>query len=155
MSKRFFRYGELHLVILVVLSERALHGYELMGELARLFGPAYRPSPGSVYPAVKALAMEGLLARETGDGTARYRTTAQGTQAVEARRDELVALEQRTGVRLDPTDDRLERSLKHFVTRVQALSGRVDPDRAARVIDHAAEQIEDLDPHPTKGEHHG
>jgi DNA-binding PadR family transcriptional regulator len=151
MSRRFFRYGELHLVILVLLSERALHGYELMGELARLFGPEYRPSPGSVYPAVKALTEEGLLARERDDGKARYRATAQGAQAVEARRDELVALEERTGVRLDPAEDQLERSLTRFVSRVRALAGRVDPDRAARVIDRAAEQIEDLDPHPTKG----
>jgi DNA-binding PadR family transcriptional regulator len=151
MSKRFFRYGELHLVILVLLSERALHGYELMGELARLFGPAYRPSPGSVYPAIKALTEEGLLSQESSDGKVRYRATAQGAQAVDVRRDELVALEERTGVRLDPADDRLERSLTRFVSRVRALAGRVDPDRAARLIDDAAEQIEDLDPHPTKG----
>jgi DNA-binding PadR family transcriptional regulator len=151
MSKRFFRYGELHLVILVLLSERALHGYELMGELSRLFGPAYQPSPGSVYPAVKALTEEGLLSGESADGKVRYRTTAQGAQAVDLRRDELMALEERTGVRLDPADDRLERSLTRFVSRVRALAGRVDPDHAARVIDDAAEQIEHLDPHPTKG----
>jgi DNA-binding PadR family transcriptional regulator len=33
-----------------------------MSELARLFGPAYRPSPGGVYPAVKSLVVQGLTA---------------------------------------------------------------------------------------------
>lgn len=151
MGRRFFRYGELHLVILVLLSERALHGYELMGELARLFGPAYQPSPGSVYPAVKALTEESLLAREPGGDKVRYRTTERGRQALTERHGELVALEERTGVRLDPGDDELERSLTRLAARVRAVAGRVDPHEAARVIDRAAAQIENLDPNPMKG----
>lgn len=146
---RFFRHGELHLVILVLLTGRALHGYELMGELARLFAPAYQPSPGSVYPAIKALTAEGLLVRIDDDSRARYLATATGERAVVDRRGELLALEERTGVRLEPGDD-LERSLTRLEARVRAVAGRVDPDRVARVIDHAAQQIEDLDPHPTK-----
>lgn len=150
MGRRFFRHGELHLVLLVLLTDRALHGYELMGELERLFAPAYHPSPGSVYPAIKSLTEEGLLTREQVDGRARYRTTPTGEQAVADRRDELAHLEERTGVRLDPSDE-LERSLTRLVARVHAVAGRVEPGPAGRILDRAADQIEDLDPHHREG----
>src|SRR2546421_11662001 len=81
MSPRFFRHGELPLVLLALLDDRPMHGYELMSELARLFGPAYRPSPGTVYPAVEALEAEGLVDGETHDGRTTYRTTEAGAQA--------------------------------------------------------------------------
>ena len=44
---RFFRYGELPLVLLALIEQEPLNGYELMGELERLFGPAYQPSAGA------------------------------------------------------------------------------------------------------------
>ena len=69
-SRRFFRSGELHLVLLALLGSRPQHGYELLSELAARFGPAYQPSPGSVYPALSALEAEGLLlAEDDGGGT--------------------------------------------------------------------------------------
>jgi DNA-binding PadR family transcriptional regulator len=144
MGRRFFRHGELHLVILVLLSGRALHGYELMGELGHHFGPAYRASPGSVYPAVKALTAEGLLAPEQDGDRTRYRTTRAGEEAVAARRDELVRLEERTGTRLG-TADQLERSLERLAARVRAVGGRVDPDRVAHLLDEVADEIEQLE----------
>lgn len=150
MGRRFFRHGELHLAILALLADDALHGYELMGELGRRFGPDYHPSPGSVYPAVKVLAQEGLLARASHGGRVRYRTTSTGHQALADRRDQLLHLEERTGVRLSPSDE-LERSLGRLVDRVRGLSSRADTRRAALVLDRATDQIADLDPHPMKG----
>ena len=37
MSRRFFRHGELPLVLLALLAERPKHGYEIMADLTRLF----------------------------------------------------------------------------------------------------------------------
>jgi DNA-binding PadR family transcriptional regulator len=98
-----------------------------MSDLARLFGPHCRPSPGSVYPAVEALQGEGLIDGETQNGRTTYRTTAAGSEALVARSDALAAVEVRTGARLLP------------------LSGRVDPEAAAAVLDRAAAEIESLD----------
>jgi DNA-binding PadR family transcriptional regulator len=154
MGRRFFRHGELHLVLLVLLSSRARHGYELMAELGRLFGPEYHPSPGSVYPAVKALAAEELIAPEPESEPTRYRTTVSGEAAVADRRAALVALEQRTGVRLGGSD-RLEAALEHFTARVRRLAGRVDPERVAELLDDAATDIEHLEPRPVEDRHDG
>ena len=35
MGKRFFRHGELHLVLLALLSRRPMHGYDLMKDVPK------------------------------------------------------------------------------------------------------------------------
>src|SRR5947208_16612159 len=114
MPRRFFRHGELPLVLLALLADRPMHGYEVMSELTRLFGPAYRPSPGTVYPAVDALEAEGLLDGDAHDGRTTYRTTEAGDEALAERADALAALEQRTGVRVRESD-----SLEPTLARVR------------------------------------
>jgi DNA-binding PadR family transcriptional regulator len=143
LPRRFFRHGELPLVLLALLAERPRHGYEIMAELKRLFGPRYRPSPGSVYPAIEALHAEGLIDGQTRDGKTTYRVTATGEQAIEARRDALAALEVRTGARFGDADS-IEPLLDRFRARLAPLSGRVDPQAIAAVLQRAAADIEGL-----------
>jgi len=139
--RRFFRHGELPLVVLAMLADRPMHGYELMSELSRLFGPRYRPSPGSVYPALEALEAEGLLAGETEDGRNTYRVTDTGVEALESRLDDLAALELRTGVRVRPAES-LESVLAGFRARLSPLSGRVDVAAMKPILERAAAEIE-------------
>ena len=143
MPRRFFRHGELPLVLLALLAERPRHGYEIMAELKRLFGPRYRPSPGSVYPAIEALAAEGLIDGQAQEGKTTYRLTAAGEQAMHARRDALAALEVRTGARFGDADA-IEPLLDRFRARLAPLSGRVDPQAIAAVLQQAAADIEGL-----------
>jgi DNA-binding PadR family transcriptional regulator len=146
MPRRFFRHGELPLVLLALIAEQTRHGYEIMGELDRLFGPAYRPSPGSVYPAVEALQAEGLIEGELGNGKTTYRTTAAGGEALATHGDALAALELRTGARLARTDS-IEPVLARFKARLAPLSGRVDCAAVAAVLERAATEIESLNGH--------
>lgn len=149
MSPRFFRHGELPLVLLALLAERPRHGYEVMAELARLFGPAYRPSPGSVYPAVEALAAEGLIEGEPAGGRTTYGITRAGEDALRERAEMLAELELRTGAWLGGADS-LDTVVNRFRARVAPHSGRVDPEAIAAVLDRAAEEIENLDQPPLK-----
>jgi DNA-binding PadR family transcriptional regulator len=149
VSKKFFRHGELQLVLLALLAERPRHGYDVMTELGRLFGPAYRPSPGSVYPAVEALEAEGLLEGSEGDGRTTYRITPVGAQALQDRGEMLAAFELRKGVRLRPSES-FEPMLERFKVRLSARSGRVDPEALAAVLDRAAVEIERLNGTPKK-----
>lgn len=139
--RRFFRHGELPLVVLAMLADRPMHGYELMSELSRLFGPRYRPSPGSVYPALEALEAERLLEGEAETGRNTYRATEAGLEALEKRVDDLAALELRTGVRVRPAES-LEPVLARFRARLSPLSGSVDVAAIERVLDRAAAEIE-------------
>ncbi|HZU73091.1 MAG TPA: PadR family transcriptional regulator [Acidimicrobiales bacterium] len=141
---QFFAPGELPLVLLAVLANQPRHGYELMTELDRLFAPAYSSSAGSVYPAIAALAEEGLIVAESTGARKVYRPTASGRSALAKRRSTLAAIEVRTGARLYP-DGGLDGPLERFVKRVGELSGRVDPDKVEQVLDEAATAIEALD----------
>jgi DNA-binding PadR family transcriptional regulator len=145
MSRRFFRHGELPLALLALLSDRPKHGYEIMADLTRLFGPRYRASPGTVYPAIEALEAEGLIEGQAVDGGGKtvYANTGAGGEALDARRELLAELELRTGVRLGPGAS-LEPLLARFKARLAPLSGHVDPTAVAAVLERAANEIEGL-----------
>jgi DNA-binding PadR family transcriptional regulator len=149
MPRRFFRHGELPLVLLALLADRPMHGYDVMSQLARLFGPQYRPSPGSVYPAVDALETEGLVEGEARAGRKTYKTTVAGAEALAERADDLAALELRTGARVRRSES-LEPTLARFNARLAPLSGRVDADAVTAILDRAAVEIESLDGLPTE-----
>lgn len=136
-------------MLLALVAENPRHGYEIMAELTRLFGPRYRASPGSVYPGIDALQSEGLIdGRALGDKTV-YRITKQGKQALQDRSELLAALELRVGARLGQGDS-LETLLTRFKVRLAPLSGRVDPVAAAAVLEQAASDIEQLKPIRTR-----
>lgn len=150
MSRRFFRHGELPLVLLSLVDSAPRHGYEIMSELTRLFGPRYKASPGSVYPAIEALHAEGLITGEVEEGRTVYSITSAGRRALEDRAELLAALELRLEVTLSDADS-LDALLTQFKAKIAPLAGRVDVDAASEILDSAAEEIALLaNPKPSK-----
>ena len=140
---RFFRYGELPLVLLALLERESLNGYELMGELERLFAPAYQPSAGSVYPALSALEAERLIEPVGDEVPKRYIVSETGIEALLERRYKLAEIERRTGAFLLPRGD-VDRELDSLVQSVRAASGRVDPEAVTKVLKRADKQVRAL-----------
>jgi DNA-binding PadR family transcriptional regulator len=60
--------GDIRAAILALLHEGPKHGYQIIQELAERTDGAWRPSPGSVYPTLQALADEGLVRGVEEDG---------------------------------------------------------------------------------------
>ncbi|MBJ7458029.1 MAG: PadR family transcriptional regulator [Thermoleophilaceae bacterium] len=141
MSRRFFRHGELPLVLIALVATAPRHGYEIMSELTRLFGPRYRASPGSIYPAIEALQAEGLIEGRSDQERTVYTITAAGKRALEDRADQLAAIELRLHVKLAESDS-LEALLTQFKARLSPLTGRVDTESAAAILESAANEIE-------------
>ena len=140
---QFFRPGELPLVVLALVSDGPRNGYELLAELERLFAPAYKPSPGSIYPALKALLAEKLIRANTSNGRKGYELTASGRAALEKRGDLMADIENRTGVRVNPADG-LRPVLDRFTSRVMALSGHVAPADVEAELARVAVALERL-----------
>ena len=92
------RRGDVRAAALLLLAEGPLNGYQIMQEIEKRSDGIWRPSPGSVYPALAQLEDEGLVrTEETGDRRA-YVLTDAGRAHVEERREDLVApWEQMTG----------------------------------------------------------
>ena len=72
------RKGFLKIHILLSLSMRPAHGYELMHWISHHTGHAWTPSPGSMYPALDSLESRGFIACQ-GDGRRKvYSLTPKG-----------------------------------------------------------------------------
>jgi DNA-binding PadR family transcriptional regulator len=136
--------GELPVVLLSLLDERPQGGYELLRELTSRFSPAYRPSPGSVYPALSALRSEQLVRQRPKDAKAVYAITARGRRTLADAAEVLRRIEARTTVALDH-DRSLQPVLARFNATVNRFSGRVDRAAVERVLDAAAAAIADLE----------
>ena len=85
------RRGDVRAAALILLAEEPRNGYQLMQEIEQRSGGIWRPSPGSVYPALAQLEDEGLVRVEEHDGRRTYALTDAGRAYVDERRDDLVA----------------------------------------------------------------
>lgn len=78
------RRGDMRPIILKVLGDGPLHGYEVMKRLEEKSQGMWRPSPGSVYPTLQLLEDEDLIAATDKDGKKVYELTAAGRKESEA-----------------------------------------------------------------------
>ncbi len=85
------RRGDVRAAALLLLAEDSRNGYQIMQEIEQRSGGVWRPSPGSVYPALAQLEDEGLVRLEERDGRRTYVLTDAGRAYVDERRDDLVA----------------------------------------------------------------
>jgi len=91
------RRGDVRAAILDLLAEgreeaRPWNGYQIIQEIGERTQGVWRPSAGSVYPALQQLEDEGLIRAEAGEDRRRnYTLTDEGRAYVEAHRDELRA----------------------------------------------------------------
>ena len=143
MAPRFFRHGELPLVVLALLEREPMHGYQVLGELTRRFGDAYEPSAGSVYPAIRALRDDGLVGATSAGRRSVYSLTDLGHQTLQQRGEELAALEARTGVRLRAVTS-VDGAIDRFAIRARLLAPMLDARAAERVLDEAARRLSEL-----------
>jgi DNA-binding PadR family transcriptional regulator len=85
------RRGDIRAGILALLAESPRNGYQIMQELEQRSRGMWRPSPGSVYPALQQLEDEGLVkAKEVGTGRV-FELTEPGQQYVAEHRKETEA----------------------------------------------------------------
>jgi DNA-binding PadR family transcriptional regulator len=86
------RRGDVRAAALALLAEEPMNGYQIIQAIGERSDGVWRPSPGSVYPALQQLEDEGLVRAETGDGGRRaYRLTDEGRAYVEAHPEEIQA----------------------------------------------------------------
>ena len=82
------RRGDVRAALLVLLAEEPRNGYQLMQEIEQRSDGIWRPSPGSVYPALQQLEDEGLV-RVAPEGRKAYELTDEGRAYVEENAERL------------------------------------------------------------------
>ncbi len=79
------RRGDIRTAALLLLAEEPRNGYQIMQEVEERSEGAWRPSPGSVYPALQQLEDEGLVRSEEIDGRKAFQLTDAGRALLEER----------------------------------------------------------------------
>jgi len=72
--------GLLGFLILFLLSKKSMHGQEIAEEIAKRKGE--KPSPGTIYPALKSLREMGFISEEKEGKTIIYNLTDKGKVAL-------------------------------------------------------------------------
>jgi DNA-binding PadR family transcriptional regulator len=83
------RRGDVRAAALLLLVEGPLNGYQIMQEIERRSEGVWRPSPGSVYPALAQLEDEGLVRTEEVGNRRAFVLTGEGRAHVDERREDL------------------------------------------------------------------
>jgi DNA-binding PadR family transcriptional regulator len=70
---------------MALLTERPMHGYEMIQEIEHRTQGLWRPSAGSIYPTLALLEDEGLIRGEESQGKRRLAPSDEGREQAEAR----------------------------------------------------------------------
>jgi DNA-binding PadR family transcriptional regulator len=79
------RRGDIRMAALLLLAEEPRNGYQIMQEVQERSGGVWKPSPGSVYPALQQLEDEGLIRTDESDGRKLFAITDEGRALLDER----------------------------------------------------------------------
>jgi DNA-binding PadR family transcriptional regulator len=148
----WFGSGDMKYVILKLLRERPMHGYEIMKELEEKTRGCYKPSPGTVYPTLQWLEDGDLVEMEVVKGKKVYSITDDGRQFLEDNSTTVEDIFDRVGEMIDrifqdPGPD-VSRAIGRLVGvayrgawRDGTSSGK---EEIVNIIDEATSRVEDL-----------
>jgi len=85
----FMGRGDFYGLILHLLDEKPMHGYEIIKAVEERFRGFYKPSAGAIYPALRSLTRKGFIAAEGTTRPKTYRVTRTGKAHLRSRRAEI------------------------------------------------------------------
>ena len=129
------RRGDVRAAALALLSERPMHGYEMIQELSARTNGIWRPSPGSIYPALQMLEDEGLIRSQQEGGKRLFELTDAGRAENDARSDALSPWEQ-VAQDADPSVFNLWSAIRQIVVATKQVAdvGTAEQQAAAATL---------------------
>ena len=150
---RVFERGDLKFVILRLVSDKPMHGYEVMQALEEEAGGCYKASPGSVYPTLQMLEDEGYVRCREEEGKKVYEITDEGRKYLDDHGDLVDEIFARIGSFADRFLGRENRDLSAAFSRLAqatfegAFAWEAGPDllrKMADALDRARKEMEDI-----------
>jgi DNA-binding PadR family transcriptional regulator len=145
VARRLLKKGAIKFLLLKQLESKPMHGYELAREVSAMFGGAYEPSPGVVYPTLQWLADQFYVTGVEAEGKTVYTITASGRKFLHENATsvkEAVDLASSRGSGQDfpilRSARRLERTIRVYLPEMSA-SRRTE---VAEVLEEARRRIE-------------
>ncbi|HEY5045642.1 MAG TPA: PadR family transcriptional regulator [Solirubrobacteraceae bacterium] len=152
------RRGDIRTAALLLIHEEPRNGYQIMQEVEERSDGVWRPSPGSVYPALQQLEDEGLIRSEESDGRKLFKLTDAGREYVKERGDDKPApWEQMSGDVSSQAHElgKLMREVANAFVQVMKTGSEAQIGEARKVLVTARRDLyrilADGDPEPTQG----
>jgi DNA-binding PadR family transcriptional regulator len=138
------RRGDIRTAALLLLAEEPRNGYQIMQEVQERSDGVWRPSPGSVYPALAQLEDEGLIRSEEADGRKLFALTDDGRAYVQQRgTDKPAPWEQMSGEVSDVMHEmgKLMREVAFAFSQVIRTGGEEQMGKARDVLSTARRDL--------------
>lgn len=148
--RHWFESGDMKYVILKLLKDRPMHGYEVMKALEEKTHGCYKPSPGTVYPTLQWLEDEGLVEAKETDGKKVYEITDAGRAFLEDHRSTVEDIFDRIAETIDrfvgdPMPE-INRGVARLASTVYKVAWRVrdDAERSQEVTEILSRATKEL-----------
>jgi DNA-binding PadR family transcriptional regulator len=138
------RKGDVRAAVLVLLSEQPRNGYQIIQEIEQRSGGMWKPSSGSVYPALQQLEDEGLVEVDTQEGRRSFRLTEAGRAYVEEHKAELGAPWEAMAVEPDDNSAKVFPLLGQVamaIVQVTQVGGPAQVEQARQVLIEARRSL--------------
>jgi len=138
------RRGDVRTAILLLLAEEPRNGYQLMQEIEERSEGVWRPSPGSVYPALQQLEDEGLVRTLESDGRKLFELTDAGKKFVDERDEDLpTPWDEMTGGVSDETAEAASvmRGLAMAFAQVMQAGNKAQMDEATKALSETRRRL--------------
>lgn len=138
------RRGDIRTAALLLLAEEPRNGYQIMQEVEERSDGVWRPSPGSVYPALQQLEDEGLIRSTESDGRKVFALTDEGRAHVEQRdADAPAPWDQMSGDVSDEAHElgKLMRELASAFVQIMRTGSEAQMARAREVLSTARRDL--------------
>jgi len=129
----FLAKGDFAGLVMVVLREKPMHGYEIMKAIEERFHGLYKPSAGAIYPSLQSLLNKGYVTVTGGERRKTYRITRRGENYLRGVRSELKARFQQIQKTLGPERAGMFREFRN-TGRLLATNIRTVTPRQAREL---------------------
>jgi DNA-binding PadR family transcriptional regulator len=133
-GRRRHRRGDVRTAVLRLLTERPMHGYEIIQEIAERSDGLWRPSPGSVYPTLQLLADEDLVSTSEEPGGKKLFTLTDAGRAQAEQLGDTPPWE-RLAADVEPTEVALRTAYGHLSTAIFQVSWAADGEQKAKAIE--------------------
>jgi DNA-binding PadR family transcriptional regulator len=138
------RRGDIRTASLLLLAEEPRNGYQIMQEVEERSDGVWRPSPGSVYPALQQLEDEGLIRSEELDGRKVFALTDAGREVLKERGEDKPAPWEQMSGEFSSEAHELGRLMREVAFAFAQVMRTASPVQVAKARDVLAAARRDL-----------
>ena len=130
-----FRRGSFKYLVLYVLKDKPMHGYDISKAISNLFRGIYEPSPGLLYPTLKRLEKQKLISSKIEDDKKVYYLTSYGLQVLKRKESKIVDMLSELNSFLDSGTIDLIKSIKSLLWIIELYYPEMDSEKISKVCE--------------------